>query len=163
MPGHVIIDGNNLLHAMHAHAPVPTVGRETMVRILERWAKFHADDVTLVYDGTPPRDGMLRQMSSRRIVLRFSAPHTADDVIVEMVSKVRHPDTVCVVTDDTAIKYEAKRKRCRHVGTVAFIREVFRDPAEPGAEVTADAPPEKPQHQSDDDVERWTALFDDEP
>ncbi len=162
MPGHVIIDGNNLLHAMHAHAPVATVGRETMVRIIERWAKRHGDDVTLVFDGPPPREGMLRQMSSRRIVLRFSAPVTADDVIIAMVSKTPHPDVVFVVTDDTAIKYEAKRKRCRHTGTIAFIKEVFREPGESGPPSPTASDEEKPQDQTAEDVDRWTALFDDD-
>ena len=162
MPGHVIIDGNNLFHAMHAHAPVASVGRETMVRIIERWSKRHTDEVTLVFDGPPPRDGMLRQMSSRRIVLRFSAPVTADDVIIAMVAKAKHPDVVCVVTDDTAIKYEARLKHCQHTGTVAFIAELFRKPDEDGAALPSISTDEKPQEQTPEDVDRWTELFEDE-
>lgn len=163
MSGHVIIDGNNLLHSMYAHAPVATVGRETMVRIIERWANRHGDDVTLVFDGPPPRGAMLTQMSSRRISVRFSAPQTADDIIIAMVKRTPHPDVVCVVTDDTAIKYEAKLKHCRHTGTVAFIDEVFRPPGtDPPASPTITSE-EKPQEQTAEDIDRWTALFDDEP
>ena len=40
---HVIIDGNNLLHAMHEHAPIPHVGRETLVKIIERSLEKQAD------------------------------------------------------------------------------------------------------------------------
>ena len=43
MPRQVVIDGNNLLYAMREHAPIPNVGRETMVRIIERWAKTHEE------------------------------------------------------------------------------------------------------------------------
>jgi len=39
MAAHILIDGNNLLHAMHQRAPIPQVGRETMVRVIERWAR----------------------------------------------------------------------------------------------------------------------------
>ena len=39
VPEHVIIDGNNLLFAMYEHAPVPNIGRETLVRTVERWAR----------------------------------------------------------------------------------------------------------------------------
>ena len=80
MAGHVVIDGNTLLYAMHAHAPVPTVGRETMVKIIERWAKRHRDDVTLVFDGPKPKGGLLKQMSSPRIDVRFGAIMRAESL-----------------------------------------------------------------------------------
>lgn len=164
MNGHVVIDGNNLLHAMHAHAPVAAVGRETMVKIIERWAKRHTDDVTLVFDGPAPKGGLRKQMSSRRIDVQFAAPQSADDVIIALVKRVSRPDTVCVVTDDTAIRYEARQRRCRHTDNVTFVRELFADPDRTAASGSSSAAKseEKPQTQTPEDIAHWLDVFDDE-
>ncbi len=73
MSEHVIIDGNNLLYAMHVHGPPREVGRETLVKIVEQWAGLGDARVTLVFDGAVPARGLARQMDSRRIHVRFSA------------------------------------------------------------------------------------------
>lgn len=166
MVGHVIIDGNNLLHAMHAHAPLPNVGRETMVRIIERWAGQSDDRVTLVFDGAAPGGDLARQMASRRIRVIFAAPQSADDVIVAKVHQSRLPDRVRVVTDDTAIGYEARARHCEHVGCVGFIRDLLApmsgdDGLASGAndELPGD---EKPETVSPDEVEHWVEFFEEE-
>ena len=125
MPQHVIIDGNNLLHAMHAYAPLPTVGRETLVRIIERWARSSDDDVTLVFDGPSPRGGLGQQMTSSRISVRFAAPASADEVIETLVGSAKHPDRVRVISSDTALRSAAKRRRCLHTSSVSFVAELF--------------------------------------
>jgi len=170
MAGHVLIDGNNLLHAMHAHAPVPNVGRETLVRHVERWAHRGDQRVTLVFDGAGPQGAMARQMASKRIEVVFSAPRIADDVIVEKLKAARQPLTVSVVTDDTAVAYEARRRRATHIGCRAFIDQMFTEdspPAEragpePGTKVqpsgVGDAS-EKPRIVSREESDEWVELF----
>ncbi|MGB2987182.1 MAG: NYN domain-containing protein [Phycisphaerae bacterium] len=166
MAQHVIIDGNNLLYAMHAHAPLPQVGRETLVKVIERWAGQGDDDVTLVFDGPVPREGLARQMTSSRITVRFSAPVTADDVIVSLVHRTKDPGTVRVVSSDTAIRREAKYRRCLTTDVVTFVAELFPGPGE-----SKPAPPgsvEKPENVSPEETREWLELFgfedsDDEP
>jgi len=163
MPGHVIIDGNNLLYAMHAHAPVPTVGRETMVKALDRWAKRHRDAVTLVFDGPAPRGAMRKQLSSKRMDVKFAAPKSADDVIIEFIKRATHPDIVRVVSSDTAIGYEARKRRCLHTDAVTFTREVYEEPGKGDPPTPPlDAKGEKPQTLSKDEVDHWVDLFDEE-
>lgn len=153
----VIIDGNNLLHAMHAEAPLPTIGRETLVKLVERWARRGDDEVTLVFDGAIPREGLARQMASTRIAVRYSAPQTADDVIVAMVHGAKAPGTVRVVTSDTAIRREARHRRCRHTDAVTFIAELL--PPEPRPTTTPTTTDEKPQPPSDQQAREWLELF----
>lgn len=157
MPGHVIIDGNNLLHAMQAHAPIPLVARETMVKIIERWARRGSDDVTLVFDGPAPLAGMLQQMTSRRIAVRFSAPHSADDIIVALIRRQRMPDTVRIVSSDTALRHEARHRRCRHTDAVAFIGELFIPASSSGHDTDPSA--EKPPAPSGLETQAWIAEF----
>lgn len=154
---HVVIDGNNLLHAMREHAPLPGVGRETLVKIVERWARRGTDDVTLVFDGAAPPGGLSRQMSSPRISVRFAAPRSADDVIVAIVESCRHPDRLRVVSADSAIGYAARSRRCGHTKSPAFVGELFagagedRLPASPFAE--------KPEALSEREREEWLREF----
>lgn len=164
MKGHVIIDGNNLLHSMHAHAPLPAIGRETMVKVVERWAADLDDDVTLVFDGPVPREGLARQMTSRRITVRFSAPVTADDVIVSMIHRARNPETVRVVSSDSAIRHEAIFRRCRHIDAVDFVAELFTSDKETAAPARSGG--EKPDPPTPEQTDEWIEVFDladDEP
>lgn len=158
MPGHVIIDGNNLLHAMHAHAPIPSVGRETLVKIIERWARGGADEVTLVFDGPEPPGGLSRQMTSRYMTVRFSAPRSADDIIVSLIQRARDPGVVRAVSSDTAIRYEAQRRRCRCTDSVRFVAELFGKAAPPPATDGA-APEDKPAAGMPADTQSWIEAF----
>ena len=158
MPQHVIIDGNNLLHAMHAHAPVPTVGRETLVKIVEQWARAGDDDVTLVFDGAVPRGGLAQQMASSRITVRFSAPDTADDVIVRMVHASPHPTSIRVVTSDTAIRREARYRRCADTDAVTFVAELYPDARASGPPSRKGAA-EKPRNVSPQETQEWLETF----
>ena len=152
MPAHVVIDGNNLLHAMRAHAPIPLVGRETMVKVIERWARQGDDRVTLVLDGRPPAGAMAKQMASSRIDVRFSAGKTADDVIVDIIHRAAAPTNLRVVSADTAIKYEAKLRGCAAVSSLDFISELF--PPGGGTKAAGALPGnEKPQQVGSDEAE----------
>lgn len=155
---HIVIDGNNLLFAMREHAPVPSVGRETMVKIVERWARRGTDDVTLVFDGAAPHGGMSRQMSSSRITVRFAAPRSADDVIIGMIESCGRPDLVRVITADGAIGHAARARRCGHTLSPSFVRELFISP-NPDREVSTFIP-EKPEQESRDEQEEWLRAFD---
>jgi len=156
MPQHVIIDGNNLLHAMREHAPVPMVGRETMVRIVERWARRGHERVTLILDGHPPREGLSAQMTGAHITVRFSAPATADDLIVEMILRAANPDDLRIISGDTAIVHEASRRRCASTRPVDFIGELF-PPADPKAVPTPRV--EKPDAVSPEEARELLDLL----
>lgn len=158
MPRHVIIDGNNLLYAMHAHAPIPSVGRETMVKVIERWARRGQDEVTLVFDGPQPPGGMSKQMASSRITVRFSAPKSADDIIVALIHRAKDPGSVRVVSSDTAIRHEAHMRRSTCTDSVAFIAELFSNaaPPPPLGEFAAD---DKPVAGILTDTDGWLNEF----
>jgi predicted RNA-binding protein with PIN domain len=125
MEAQVLIDGNNLLFAVRNHAPLPSVGRETMVRIIDRWARQTDSAVTIVFDGPPPREGLAQQLATGCVHVRFSSPQSADDVIIALLKSIRDPSKVRVVTGDTAIRHEARRRRCDHTDAVRFVAELF--------------------------------------
>lgn len=160
MPEHVIIDGNNLLYAMHAHAPLPNIGRETLVKVVERWARTGDDQVTLVFDGPIPREGLASQMSSPRMAVRFSTPKTADDVIVAEIHRAARPGNIRVVSSDTAIRREARYRRCRHTDAATFVAELFPPQKnQPADSVQEKSTREKPETPSAKQIETWMELF----
>jgi hypothetical protein len=156
MPEHVMIDGNNLLFAMQTHAPLPSIGRETLVRRIETWAKQTDDVVSLVFDGPTPSGGLSAQMRSTRIDVRFSGSQSADDVIVTMIHASPYPDRVRVISSDTAILHEGRRRRCRCTECAAFIAEIFpAADSEPPTEAREEKPRSISRHESD----AWLAEF----
>ncbi len=151
---------------MHAHAPVPAVGRETLVKIIERWAIKGSEDVVLVFDGPVPRGGLAQQMSSRRIQVRFSEKQSADDVIVELIHAAKEAGHVRVVSSDRAIQTEAGYRRCAWNDSRTFVSELFdEDRDEP---TPPPAPAEKPDADDPAQTHDWLREFgfdgdDDEP
>jgi len=109
---------------------------------------------------------MSQQMASSRIVVRFSAPHTADDLIVSQINRTRDPTALRVVSDDTAIRHEARRRRCEDVTCAAFIREIF-DSGRAPEEGSITGPREKPSGLTDRETDEWLSIFgfgeDDDP
>ena len=92
--------------------------------------------------------------------MRFSAPKTADDIIVDLIKRAKHPPLVRVVTGDTAIRYEARCRRCQHTSAVEFVRELF-DPGHPSTK-TRKPQQEKPQQQTAEEKQEWLDIFDDD-
>jgi hypothetical protein len=157
MGEHLIIDGNNLLHAMREHAPIATVGRETMVRLIERWSRGSGSAVTLVFDGPAPRGGFHKQLSPDGLTVRFSAPASADDLIVAAIGDEKDPTRLRVVTSDTAIRHAAGYRKCRCTDAGSFIDELFPDknsnePPQPLSQ-------EKPTDDTPNDAEWWKNTF----
>ncbi len=152
----VFIDGNNLLYAMHEHAPVPSVGRETLVRIVERWARTGQDDVTVVFDGPTPRGGMAAQLASPRIDVQYSAPKSADDIIIAQVKRAKNPGQVRVISSDTAIQYEARMRRCRATDCLAFIQELYPPHSQKGGKAPQKTDPKENLSQ---DADEWLNYF----
>ncbi len=160
MPKHVLIDGNNLLHAMHEHAPIPHVGRETLVKIVERWARCTDDEVTIVFDGPTPPEGLAVQMTSGRVAVRFSAPHTADDIIVAEIHSALHPADLRIVTSDKSIRREARHRRSHDTDSTSFVREVFQKPDNAQEPPIVESPTsEKPETPSRKESDEWMKTF----
>jgi|GEM_PF-5702883 len=142
MPLTIYIDGNNLLHAMRASALVPNIGRETMVRRIEEWVTESNVNVVIFFDGPKPRGAMGKQMDSQTLCVKFSAPRTADDLLIDAIRSCPDPSTTEVVTSDTAILHEAGIRRCVRTKAPSFIERLFsvRPETQPDSTTKAEKP-----------------------
>ncbi len=159
MSGHVVIDGNNLLFAMHASGLLPNIGREKLLRIVERWSRGHGDKVTLYFDGPTPRGGLAKQMSSTRIHVRFSNAETADDCIIRMIANARYPTGLRVVTTDSVIAHEARYRKCAWITSELFVGELIPGEAS-GPQRETRSVREKPGELSAAELDSWLTEFD---
>jgi predicted RNA-binding protein with PIN domain len=155
VPTHYIIDGNNLLYATEEADHASRVGRETLVRRIERWAKRRDVAITIVFDGPTPPPGMGRQLSSQRLAVQFSRDRTADDLIVEMIESASVPTGLHIITSDRAIQHAARYRKCEVTGAREFADSLFKQ---------ADSRPPQPRESSADrpstDDTDWYAQFD---
>jgi hypothetical protein len=113
---------------------------------------------TLVFDGPAPTRGLKRQLAPEGLDVRFSAPRTADDLIVELIHAAPSPDQVLVVSDDKAILYEARLRGCASASSKWFTEAIFAcSPDSPGAAPQPLA--EKPTDVSREDRAYWRREF----
>ena len=75
-----------------------------------------------------------------------------------MIHRVRRPDTVRVITGDTAIQHEARLRKCQHTDAAAFVRELFA--SRNRSHTTVQGVPEKPCDVSPEEAREWIELFD---
>ena len=158
-----LIDGNNLLHAAHAHMPGPPVGRQRLCELLGRWGVRNATDLTVVFDGPRPRPTFERQMRAADITVIFSAPRSADEIIEEMIEQAPTPSDIHVVTGDRAIQSVARWRRCACVESADFARELAMPPPPARDEQVPQPPPEKPGAIPREETDEWLRRFEYDP
>lgn len=157
----VIVDGNNLLHAVRMLGPTRGTGREKLLKDIERWAAIHRRNVMLAFDGPAPHGPFAQQMQSQVLEVVFSGQRTADDCIVERIRQAPHPDRLTIVSDDTAIVYEARGRRCRVLSNALFIASLYPPDAAAPKDKTSGPPFEKPKSVSQNERDIWLESFDD--
>lgn len=153
-----LIDGNNLLHAAASHGPGRSIARDMLCRLVAQWGRDREiDDLTVVFDGPTPPGGLARQMRHSGVVVVFSGPRTADEVIEEVIAGARTPGRITVVTTDRAIQHAVRYRRGRCIDSEAFMAQLWQQAETHTA--PASPPPEKPQDLSTTETRGWLAEF----
>jgi hypothetical protein len=122
----LLIDGNNLLHAISkasggtgAAPPAALIGRL-------RGAIPAAVTIELVFDG-PAERGLRNERIATDLVVRYSGARTADSVILTMVEDVRVLEggegtaTILVVTDDRDLRHGSRLRGARTAGSAWLL------------------------------------------
>ncbi|HWC65793.1 MAG TPA: NYN domain-containing protein, partial [Thermoanaerobaculia bacterium] len=113
-----LVDGNNLVgRVLGRPAGSEEERREVRQRIAAR-VRSGRSTVVLFFDGEPPagpREGWLGGLT-----VRYAGSRSADDAIVEAVSRSKAPRDCHVVTDDRALAERARARGARAVSTADF-------------------------------------------
>jgi hypothetical protein len=152
----VLIDGNNLLHAV-AEAGL-AVERVDLCRLL---GELLAGDekVHVVFDGHRPDRPEDEQLRRSGVRVTFSRDAEADDVVMSLIARSSAPRRLEVVSTDAEIRQAARRRRCRVTRSDDYakrLRGLLRRKNAP------DEPPEPPEKRHGLDPEqrrRWMREF----
>lgn len=109
MQEHLLIDGNNALHA------IPEIGRElkhdrnlardSLLRLLEPLATNGNSLVTVVFDGRDSPQSLRKHREINEFTIIYSSSvEGADGAIEKMLMAAKYPDRIVVVTNDGLIR-----------------------------------------------------------
>lgn len=157
----LLLDGNNLLHAMRRGGSTGPVPATALIGRL-RAAIPPNVRVELVFDG-PPDPGARNTRVASGVVVRYSGRFSADALLTRLVTEaapfsIQEAATLLVVTDDGALKAELRRRGAATAGTSWLLRRLERTVvAAPsvgiGQRHSPAAPPARPS--SDDERPGW--------
>lgn len=155
----VIVDGYNLILRTPKLQPgdgrTLRESREKLVNLLS-WA-MGGDQVKfiVVFDGT--REAGQAEQSARVEVMFSKPPHSADDVIRDLVEQHTDDDRpVTVVTADLEVARHARAMGAEIALSDLFLASTLGPGAGTGAEGTS---PEKPSTISKKELEEWARIF----
>ena len=147
----ILIDGNNLLHALASAGSDP--GRGGLCRMLGELAA-RGERVRVVFDGTPPTAPLAEPIGDDRIDVAWSGRQTADAVIVADIAADTAPRRLTVVSTDHEIRAAARRRRCRSVRSEDFARALLLTVNRPPLRLSVE-PPEKHAGLAEGEADRW--------
>lgn len=157
----VIVDGYNLILRTPKLQPgdgrTLRESREKLVNLLS-WA-MGGDQVKfiVVFDGT--RETGQTEKSARVEVVFSKPPHSADDVIRDLVEQHTNDDRpVTVVTADLEVARQARAMGADIALSDLFLASTL-GPGAGSAGGAGDAPPEKPSTISKKELEEWVRIF----
>lgn len=165
-----IIDAFNLVHKHDALYEAldgrgfPAV-KESLVRMLARFAELEGGEITAVFDGSPKAGGGMRHerggdfVGASKVELVFADPgHGADRTILDIVDSHKRPGELTIVSDDKFVANNAKRAGAHTLGCKAFLKKLLA-----GERAAADPlrgeDPRKYRGLTDREVGEWMAYF----
>ncbi len=155
----VLIDGNNLLHAVRAiEDPERLFGRFMLNDALGRWVHCTGNRVHVVYDGPAPTEDLAQQLGHADIQMTFSGSGvTADAVLRTLLENDSAARNLLVVSSDHEVMRSARRRRARAIRSNEFWDTLQRDLAR---RTTKTLEPEEKKHGLEPDAtEHWLREF----
>jgi uncharacterized protein len=127
----VLIDGNNLLHAVRAvEDPERLYGKLMLGHALADWARRRGERIRIIYDGAAPSAALAQQYEHAKVEVIFSgAGISADAVLNQILETDSAARKLVVVSSDHEVIRAAKRRRARAVGSGEFWANLKRDMA----------------------------------
>jgi len=139
-------DGNNLIGMSAAAAQQDRKTRRSFLGLLSGYALARGGRFTVFFDG----DDADRAMPPRGVRVRYSAPLSTDDAILNQVNGSAAPAEIIVVTNDHTLA-----GRCRDAGAKTmdwrqFTARMHRGPGKPASQ---------PSRDEQVDLDDWSRYF----
>ena len=139
-------DGNNLIGQTVVQTRIDPHPRRAFLTKLSELSRARGGRFLVFFDGDDPE----RTAPPRGVQVRFSAPLTADDRILQALAGIRNPGEVIVVTNDSEL-----RSRCRDAGSKTMIWGEFDSTVNRGRRV----PSSQTGKEDPVKVDEWARYF----
>ncbi len=139
-------DGNNLIGKSAAAAKSDGAVRRAFLSTLSSLYRAGGGKFLVYFDGDDPD----RSSMPTGISVRYSAPHSADDVMLQRLHEIRHPAEVIIVTNDRKLA-----ARCRNEGAKAMTWSEFTEKMMSRSVM----PCKKSAQEKPVDVDEWIDYF----
>lgn len=163
---HVLIDGNNLLHAVwpaEAKRARPRGWLRLRLRLLDQLRRQPYPGnpaVTVVFDARLAPEDESSPSQHHGIAIRYSTGYpSADDLIEELIHQDGAPSQLLVVSNDRRLREAARRRGSTAIGCLDFYASLGR--ATPPPTPADEEPSDKPERGSDADMQQWLREFGD--
>jgi hypothetical protein len=121
----LLIDTYNVLHVVGVLPPdIAGIDTEGLIGLLRR-SRYRTTRTILVCDGRPAEG--TPQGHFGPVHVRYSAPHSADDVIIRLIERSSAPKRLIVVSSDRMILRAGRRRRCALLTSGAFLAQLGED------------------------------------
>jgi predicted RNA-binding protein with PIN domain len=140
-------DGNNLIGQSTEVSRKDRNTRKAFLSTLSDYQKSGGGRLLVYFDGDDPADSS----TPPGVPVRYSAPESADIVMLRRLKEIQRPSEVIVVTNDIELA-----SRCRHAGAGALSWNQF---ASKMRSRSKPSPSAKDSSQEQIDVEDWMRYF----
>ena len=139
------LDGNNIIGQPAERARRDHLTRHGFLSFLSACSKSRGGSFLVFFDGDDPD----RSLPPAGVRVRYSAPLSTDEAIVQRLAGIRVPSEVIVVTNDRSLA-----RRCRAAGAKTMTWQEFTGKVRPDPSAGAPDGPEKRI-----DVRDWARYF----
>jgi predicted RNA-binding protein with PIN domain len=153
-----IIDGNNLLWALHETLEEREVTTELeLCRVLSRYFALTGAPGVVVFDGAGPADRSAFDKVMNLEIIFAGFHHDADSVIEEKLKANTSPRRLTVVSSDRRLRKAATVRKAAAVKSEEFWEQVRKELARKTPRTRE--PEEKREGLSEGETDRWLETF----
>ncbi len=153
----IVIDGHNLLWAVHALADSPHVSDEVdLCRIISRYLRLVGERGEIVFDGTGPSDKRVFDSISALDVLFAGLGTDADTVIEDKVRASSASREMTVISSDRQLRRAVQSQRATAMKADEFWKVVLKELSQKHVD---QEPSAKQQGLSESETDQWLEMF----
>lgn len=154
----IIIDGHNLLHAIHkAEEDSESITEVQLCRIVGRFLKLTRQTGELVFDGTGPRDKSGFDNISNLEVIFAGIGTDADTVIEKKIKASTAPKSLMIVSSDRRLRKAAQARKATSVKSEMFLNNLQKQLSRKRKNVRE--PAAKRHGLTESETEQWLKYF----
>ena len=153
-----IVDGNNLLWALHERFEEREIGTEVeLCRVLGRYFMVMAEDGQAVFDGAGPADKSVFEGIANLEVFFAGFHNDSDSIIEKKIKADTAPRRLTVVSSDRRLRKAAAARKATAVKSEEFWRKVQEELRR--KKPRRREPQEKKEGLTEGETEQWMDLF----